>query len=82
MPGEEITIDTSSYPDLGELDEGDKVKIVARVTGTDEDGQLTVETESIEQAERNPAKEEMKSLMPGMRNRPKVKMGAGLEEEY
>mgnify|MGYP001607202923 CR=1 FL=1 len=81
MPGETITVDTANYPDLGNLDEGDKVKIVGRVTGTDENGQLTIETESVEQAERNPAKEELKSLMPGMRNRPKPS-APDEEEDY
>jgi len=68
MPGETLTIDSKNYPELSKIEDGEQVEL--KVVGTkssDEDGNITIETDSIEQTNVNPAKKSLKEMKkPGM----------------
>lgn len=63
MPGEMITIDPENYPGLSKIEDGEQVEL--KVIGTkssDEDGNIQIETSSIEQVNVNPAKKSLKEM--------------------
>jgi len=82
MPGEQITIDPTNYPELAKIEDGEQVEL--KVVGTkssDEDGQITIETTAIEQMNMNPAKKSLKDMKKGSMPGGMKKAMMGEEEE-
>ena len=81
MPGEVITIDAESYPDIANIEDGEQVSL--KVTGTKnttEDGQIEITTDSITRSDVNPAKEALRGMTP--KQGKKMPMMGAEEEEY
>jgi hypothetical protein len=82
MPGEVITIDPANYPNLAKIEDGEVELKVMGTKSSDEDGNISIETTSIEQINANPAKKSLKEMKkPSMPMAAKESMMAPEEEE-